>query len=161
MTGETVRDSGNSEGDKSSDGKVADTFRILHEEIKDTHAAVRYPSSDDQPATVSMLHIAGSDEYTFVKIFDDKSVEPKYYNVKVDDEKVGLNAKTMLTRDKFEEYGPQVAEQWMGLQDRIGLSLPSEEDQLDFSRCFADLLIATRDGTVEQLDLSHMSADAA
>jgi hypothetical protein len=161
MTGEGVSDSGSGEGDKSGGAKVADTFRTLHEEIRGTTAALRYPSSGEKPAMISMLHTEDTDEYTFVKIFDDKSFEPKYYHVKVEDEQVMLNAKTMLTRDKLEEYGPGVAEQWMGLQDRIGLSVPTEEDQTDFSHCFADMMRATQDGTLESIDLSHLSADAA
>ena len=161
MTGEGVRDSGSGEGDKSSGAEVTDTFRTLHEEIRGTTVALRYPSSGEKPAMISMLHVEDTDEYTFVKIFDDKSVDPKYYLVRVENEQIMLNAKTMLARDKFEEYGPRVAEQWMGLQDRIGLSSPTEEDQIDFSHCFADMMRATRDGTLEPIDLSHLSADAA
>jgi hypothetical protein len=163
MTNEAVRDSGNGENGESGGGKVADSFLILHRQIRDTNAALRYPSSDEQPATVNMLHIADTDEYTFVKIFDDESIQPKYYHVKIDGEQVGLNAKTMMTRQEIEGRGSKGAEDaanWMKAQDILELSRPSEEDEIEFANCFADFLHATRDGTLQTLDLRGMSPES-
>jgi len=160
VSGETVRDSGNGESDGPGDGTVQGTFLKLHEVLEDKSVAWQYPSSGDRPATISLIHPSG-EQYQFSELFDDKSIPPNIYDVKVEDGKVLLNTKTGLTRSEFDKYGPETAAKYMAWQDSSGLAIPTEETVQNFARCFADYFKALQTGTLTPLDLSDANPGMA
>jgi len=160
VTGETVGNSGNGENDGPGDGTVQGTFLKVHEVLEDKSVAWQYPSSGEQPATISLIHPSG-EQYLFAELFDDKTIPPNIYDVKVEDGKVLLNTKTAPTRGEFDKYGAETAAKYMAWQDFSGFSIPTAETQQNFARCFADYIIAVQDGTLTPLDISDVSPDIA
>jgi hypothetical protein len=153
VTGETVRDSGNGENDGSGDGTVQGTFLKVHEVLESHSVAWQYPSSGARPATISLIHPSG-EQYLFTELFEDKTIPPNIYDVKIEDGKVLLNSKKALTHSELDKYGAETAAKYMAWQDFSGFSLPSEEDQQDLARCFADYITAVQDGTLTPFDIS-------